>query len=242
MKQFILVATIAAALCAVASAADSPTAPSNGSPLRVDRPWLGVVFAEGLTWEMKPVLIAAAVVADAPANKAGIDDGDLLVRIGGARAETIQVVNDLLDKAHAGDQPDVHFIHDGVPHIGKITLELPTETQIAFLERLAASDDVRADVLKSAFIPRQLCIGLTWGEAFALSLAPQGFLVLPLDQAESCRHPAPMCSLLALVKQTESKTVVARRGLKYSLKGDWRSVTFDNRDDCLKAAADEQDF
>jgi|SRR5689334_5511098 len=236
MKIAIRLATIAVVLCSLASAAGTPP------PTRADRPWLGCVLVPALDWNRKNVLLVRAVVEDSPIHKAGLDDGDVIFRFNGARPETVADVTGFLDRAHAGDRVEIHFLRGDVPHIATAVLEIPTTADLDFLGRLGKSEaEDRSDDLKPVFIPRQLCLGVTFGEAFALANAPNGSLVLPLSEAESCRRPAGACELLGLVKQSATKTVVTRRGLKYSLRGDWRSVTFADRDSCLKAATAEQE-
>lgn len=91
-------------------------------------PWLGVYtqrltndLREGLSYNGSGVLVNR-VVPDSPADRAGIENGDVITRVDGRDATSPDVLADLIRSHHVGDRVDVRVVHDGSTRILKVTL------------------------------------------------------------------------------------------------------------------------
>jgi hypothetical protein len=84
-------------------------------------PFFGVLpdFGEGPGTGVK----ITGVRPGSPAEKAGLQSGDVLVELGGVRLRTLQDMAFALRARRPGDQVDVRFVRDGREHVGRALLE-----------------------------------------------------------------------------------------------------------------------
>jgi hypothetical protein len=225
------VVTLAGALAAGLSLADD-------ADVQKAQFWVGVVFARAVDWEMNPMLLVKEIIPGSPADAAGVIQGDFISAFNGSPIRDYAALPELLHSSAAGDVV-VFTIRRGAELLAApVTLTVPTDAQRDNLsERFRALAAVAqdADEPHMAYIPQRLCLyGVTFAEAFAMSYVP-GAVSMDVSDLGTCRHPVAACAPVILSKQTKQKTVVARQGVKYKLKGDWRAITYDDRERCLAA-------
>lgn len=119
------------------SAADIAAGASAGASADQDQqgePWLGVMLAQtpdGVT--------IAQVIADSPADNAGLKRGDVIKSIDGATVERIKDVRDYIDGKNAGDTVTLTISRDGSQQDVSVTLAArpePLPKTIPFLPEL----------------------------------------------------------------------------------------------------------
>jgi len=104
---------------------------------RIVRPWLGVRYAlveqkmnqeNTIPYELGAMIVAglqpgqSGIVSGSPAEKAGLKEADVIIRINGINLSKQKTLSDLISGFHPGDTIDLEFIRDGV--LKKIPLTL----------------------------------------------------------------------------------------------------------------------
>jgi membrane-associated protease RseP (regulator of RpoE activity) len=227
----ILLALSAVSFVDSAALADEPAA-------RHDRPWFGTFCAPAVDWNMNPMLLVKEVISGSPAEDAGIAEGDFIRALNGTPIADTAALGAALDKSSSGDVLVVTIARGSEVLAVPVTLRVPTESQraeMAARREALATTTADQDAPHMVFIPQRLClVGVTYGEALAMSLVP-GSVSMDVNEIGACRHPVDPCAPVVLTKQSKSKTVVERMGVRYKLKGDWQAITHDDREQCLEA-------
>ncbi|MEO7617992.1 MAG: trypsin-like peptidase domain-containing protein [Candidatus Saccharibacteria bacterium] len=104
---------------------------------KIEKPYLGVryiqitpVFAKAnnLSVTTGALLISdganLAVLANSPAAKAGLKEGDIVSKIAGQQVDQDHTLTSLLSKKHVGDKVKIEYLRDGKSTTVEITLEL----------------------------------------------------------------------------------------------------------------------
>lgn len=97
-----------------------PTAPASGQ-----RPWLGV------TLEMIPEgALLLSVSVDGPAERAGLQPGDVIITVDGYHVTAERPLEDLMAAYSPGDEVLLTVLRDGVPQEFQITLDTFPESEL----------------------------------------------------------------------------------------------------------------
>jgi len=94
----------------------------NTSTTNDQIPWLGVQIAQS-----SDGLTVASVIAGSPAEKAGLERGDIIKAIDGTSVSALQAIRDLLRDKKAGDTITVSITRDGNAQDVTVTLEAQPE-------------------------------------------------------------------------------------------------------------------
>jgi aminopeptidase YwaD len=83
--------------------------------------YLGI--APDLTDDEAPGVRLSMVQPDSPASRAGVQEGDVIVRFGGIRIYTFEELREAIAARKPGDRVDVGYLRDGSEHAARATLE-----------------------------------------------------------------------------------------------------------------------
>jgi membrane-associated protease RseP (regulator of RpoE activity) len=111
-----------------------------------DNPWLGVRLvqaADGLT--------ISYVIADSPADTAGLQRGDVITAVDGTAVETPQDFHDALDGKSVGDSVTLSISRDGRAQDVVVTLEAQPEALAPAIPLLPELEGIAADELFGHF-------------------------------------------------------------------------------------------
>jgi hypothetical protein len=126
------------------SASAAPGAQDEEQAQDQESPWLGahvVLAADGLT--------AAWVIADSPADVAGLQRGDIITAVDGTTVETPQDFRDLLEAKAVGDTITLSITRDGQAQDVFVTLEAKPEALAPAIPLLPELEGIAADELFS---------------------------------------------------------------------------------------------
>ena len=126
------------------ASAAAPSAQDEGQTQDQASPWLGtnvVLAADGLT--------AAWVIADSPADVAGLQRGDVITAVDGTAVETPQDFRDLLEAKAVGDTITLSITRDGQTLDVTATLEAKPEALAPAIPLLPELEGIAADELFS---------------------------------------------------------------------------------------------
>ena len=126
------------------SASAAPGVQDEEQTQNQESPWLGVHFvqaADGLT--------AASVIADSPADAAGLQRGDVITAVDGTAVETPQDFRDLLEAKAVGDTITLSITRDGQTQDVSVTLEAKPEALAPAIPLLPELEGIAADELFS---------------------------------------------------------------------------------------------
>ena len=135
--------TVSAAALATGS---QPGSLSSSSPAQQEqeKPWLGVMVAQtpdGVT--------IAQVIADSPADAAGLQRSDVIKAVNGTAVETPQEFRDQLDDKNVGDTVTLAISHDGQAQDISVTLEAQPEPLPRAIPLLPELEGIPSDELFS---------------------------------------------------------------------------------------------
>jgi len=105
-----------------------------------DDAWLGVYMQdltrsvrEGLDLKVKKGVLINGVADDSPAEKAGLEDGDVIVMFNGRAVESADDLRDAVDDLAPGDEVKIQFIREGETRTVTATLgEEPDDFWVGF--------------------------------------------------------------------------------------------------------------
>jgi membrane-associated protease RseP (regulator of RpoE activity) len=107
-----------------------------------EKAWMGVLFArtpDGLT--------IAQVIADSPADKAGLKRADVIKAVNGTAVETVQELRDQLKDKNVGDTITLSIERDGQAQDVSVTLETQPEPLSPAIPLLPELEGIPADEL-----------------------------------------------------------------------------------------------
>jgi membrane-associated protease RseP (regulator of RpoE activity) len=139
----LVVAAVAGVLVFRAVGGSSASA-APGAQQSEGKAWLGVLFArtpDGLT--------IAQVIADSPADKAGLKRGDVIKAVNGTAVETAQELRDQLKDKQVGDTVTLNIDRDGQTQDVSVTLEAQPEPLPRAIPLLPELQNIPADELFS---------------------------------------------------------------------------------------------
>jgi membrane-associated protease RseP (regulator of RpoE activity) len=119
-------------------------APGAQDQQQQEKAWIGVLFArtpDGLT--------IAQVIADSPADKAGLKRGDVIKAVNGTAVETAQELRDQLKDKNVGDTVTLSIERDGQTQDVSVTLEAQPEPLPVANPLLPELENIPADELFS---------------------------------------------------------------------------------------------
>jgi len=119
-------------------------APGAQDQQQQEKAWIGVLFArtpDGLT--------IAQVIADSPADKAGLKRGDVIKAVNGTAVETAQELRDQLKDKNVGDTVTLNIDRDGQTQDVSVTLEAQPEPLPVANPLLPELENIPADELFS---------------------------------------------------------------------------------------------
>ena len=97
---------------------------------RVARPYIGASLMDkeianryGFELDLHGGIFIVKIVKNSPADKAGIEAGDIILRFGEAKVSTALELRNELSQYHVGQVIDVEILHNGQKQIKKVTLE-----------------------------------------------------------------------------------------------------------------------
>jgi membrane-associated protease RseP (regulator of RpoE activity) len=128
------------------SASAAPVAQDEQAQQDSEQPWLGarlIAGADGLT--------VSYVIADSPADDAGLQRGDVITSVDGAAVETPQDLRDALDAKSVGDTLALSIDRDGQTLDVSATLEAKPEALAPAIPLLPELEGIAADELFSHF-------------------------------------------------------------------------------------------
>lgn len=148
MKRLVIVAAAIAVLAlaavavggAVTSGQEATASPTEGEP------WLGVMLVEtpdGVT--------IAQVIADSPADAAGLQRGDVIQAVDGTEVDNLREFRDQLDGKNVGDAATLSISRDGEAQDVSVNLEARPEPLLPALPLLPELEGIPADELFSHF-------------------------------------------------------------------------------------------
>jgi serine protease Do len=110
----------------------------------VTRGWLGVSIqdvtpeiAESLNLRSEEGALVADVVQGDPAEKAGIDRGDVIIEFDGKKVESSRKLSEIVAKTSVGKKVSVKVVRDGKEKVIKVTVGKMKERKVAHLEKAA---------------------------------------------------------------------------------------------------------
>jgi membrane-associated protease RseP (regulator of RpoE activity) len=127
---------------AVDSGSSASAAPGAQDQQQQEKAWLGVMFTrtpDGLT--------IAQVIADSPADKAGLKRGDVIKAVNGTTVETQQNLTDQLKDKQIGDTIPLTIDRDGQTQDVSVTLEAQPAALPAAIPLLPELEGISADQL-----------------------------------------------------------------------------------------------
>jgi membrane-associated protease RseP (regulator of RpoE activity) len=128
------------------SASAAPVAQDEQVQQDAEQPWLGthlIAGADGLT--------VSYVIADSPADDAGLQRGDVITAVDGTAVETPQDFRDALDAKSVGDSLALSIDRDGQTLDVSATLEAKPEALAPAIPLLPELEGIAADELFSHF-------------------------------------------------------------------------------------------
>jgi membrane-associated protease RseP (regulator of RpoE activity) len=128
------------------SASAAPVAQEEQTQQASEQPWLGVqtiAGADGLT--------VSYVIADSPADTAGLQRGDVITAVDGTAVETPQDFRDALDAKSVGDSVALTIDRDGQTLDVSVTLEAQPEALAPAIPLLPDLEGIAADELFGHF-------------------------------------------------------------------------------------------
>jgi membrane-associated protease RseP (regulator of RpoE activity) len=140
----LVVAAVAGVLVfrAVDSGSSASAAPGAQEQQQQEKAWLGVYFvraADGVT--------IAYVIADSPADTAGLKRGDVIKAVNGTAVETPQEFRDQLKDKQVGDTVTLNIDRDGQTQDVSVTLEARPEPLAPAIPLLPELEGIPADEL-----------------------------------------------------------------------------------------------
>jgi membrane-associated protease RseP (regulator of RpoE activity) len=128
------------------SASAAPVAQDEENQQDTDQPWLGanlIAGADGLT--------ISYVIADSPADDAGLQRGDVITAVDGTAVETPQDFRDVLSDKAVGDTLALSIDRDGQTLDVTVTLEAKPEALARAIPLLPELEGIPADELFGHF-------------------------------------------------------------------------------------------
>jgi C-terminal processing protease CtpA/Prc len=99
----------------------APPSQRGGGAARVAAPvFLGIAFAARRGWDGVPL---SHVVPESAAARAGLREGDVLVRLGDAAVDTFDALRAVLGRARPGEHVRIVYLRDGVARTATTTLD-----------------------------------------------------------------------------------------------------------------------
>jgi membrane-associated protease RseP (regulator of RpoE activity) len=129
-----------------ASASAAPVAQEEQTQQASEQPWLGLNLisgADGLT--------VSYVIADSPADTAGLQRGDVITAVDGTAVETPRDFRDALDAKSVGDTVALTIDRDGQTLDVSVTLEAQPEALAPAIPLLPELEGIAADELFGHF-------------------------------------------------------------------------------------------
>jgi len=129
-----------------ANVSAAPVTQEDESQQDSEQPWLGlrlVEAADGLT--------ISYVIADSPADTAGLQRGDVVTAVDGTAVETPQDFRDALDDKSAGDTATLSISRDGQAQDVAVMLEAQPEALAPAIPLLPELEGIAADELFGHF-------------------------------------------------------------------------------------------
>jgi len=109
---------------------------------KIERPYLGVRYipitpafakANNISVDNGAYIVGdgtnLAVLANSPASKAGLKEGDIVTKIGGLAVDQDHTLTSILSKKKVGDKVKIEYLRDGKSASVDITLELAPDSQ-----------------------------------------------------------------------------------------------------------------
>jgi membrane-associated protease RseP (regulator of RpoE activity) len=128
------------------SASAAPVAQDEENQQATEQPWLGaqlIAGADGLT--------VSYVIADGPADDAGLARGDVITAVDGTAVETPQDLHDVLTDKAVGDTLALSISRDGQAMDVNVTLEAKPEALAPAIPLLPELEGIAADELFGHF-------------------------------------------------------------------------------------------
>ena len=110
-------------------------------PAAADTAWLGV-YSQAITPELREGLnyngsgaLVTRVLPDSPADRAGIERGDVIVSVGGSSVDSPDALADAVRSSTAGRATEVTVVRDGAKKSIRVMLASRSETQSPEMDR-----------------------------------------------------------------------------------------------------------
>ena len=150
---------------AVDSGSSASAAPGAQDQQQQEKAWLGIMFTrtpDGLT--------IAQVIADSPADKAGLKRGDVIKAVNATAVETQQNLTDQLKDKQVGDTITLTIDRDGQTQDVSVTLEARPEPLPQAIPLLPELEGIAADQLFSHVQGGQFNFTDAQGNSFTLTV------------------------------------------------------------------------
>jgi membrane-associated protease RseP (regulator of RpoE activity) len=128
------------------SASAAPVAQDEQAQQASEQPWLGLQLIAGADG---PTI--SYVIADSPADDAGLQRGDVITAVDGTALETPQDFRDALDAKSVGDTMTLSISRDGQAQDVAVTLEAQSEALAPAIPLLPELEGIAADELFGHF-------------------------------------------------------------------------------------------